>query len=322
MVFQLPFTGVRNVNLAAPEPDADSIARRLRMAQMLQEQSSAPFEIQSYKGIQAPISSLSVLSKALKAYAGNRMEEKANEQKTALEGRERSDALDYMRGFRPSTNAPVPNFSDIPYAQEPDSLPPAAPQPSAPPMPLPPRSPGGTTDPRIDPTGRGLAAPQPQTVAPPQPVPAQKGLSYEEQIARIDEGLLSKNKYVRDAAQRQYDRLEDQRKIITIGSGDVAGRMQGDQFQSLFNNPKAPNLSSTFDPTTGAVISWGETATGVTPPVSTPVPGLQNDAPETPQYPAVTSPDDAKKYPNSQFLLRSDVNPPTVVNNPYYRGGR
>lgn len=46
------------------------LQQRQKMAQMLQEQAVAPIEVQSYNGIQAPISNLSILAKALQGFGG------------------------------------------------------------------------------------------------------------------------------------------------------------------------------------------------------------------------------------------------------------
>ena len=46
------------------------LQQRQKMAQMLQEQAVAPIDVQSYKGIQAPISNLSLLAKALQGFGG------------------------------------------------------------------------------------------------------------------------------------------------------------------------------------------------------------------------------------------------------------
>jgi len=62
-------------------------AYQQKMAEALQAQSDAPLDIQSYKGIQAPIPWTAVLAKALEGYGGNVM------QKRALEGQARAEAL-------------------------------------------------------------------------------------------------------------------------------------------------------------------------------------------------------------------------------------
>ena len=90
-------TGVQNVNLSNYDAMSSDIPRQLRLAQALQEQANAPIEIQSYKGIQAPIPWTAVLAKALGSYAGARQERKAEEKKTALKAFERSSFADAIR---------------------------------------------------------------------------------------------------------------------------------------------------------------------------------------------------------------------------------
>jgi hypothetical protein len=67
-----------DVSLTAPlDPD---IARRMQIAQMLQEQGQAAPEVMSYKGIAAPYSKLGGLAKVLQSYMGARMQRDAGSQ--------------------------------------------------------------------------------------------------------------------------------------------------------------------------------------------------------------------------------------------------
>ena len=100
-------TGVQNISLTDYDSQMAEFARRQRMAQALQEQAAAPIEVQSYKGIQAPISSLSILSKALKSYAGARGERRAVEEKGALDKRARELAAARGLSYMP-TEEPAP----------------------------------------------------------------------------------------------------------------------------------------------------------------------------------------------------------------------
>ena len=130
--------------------------RRQKLAEMLQEQANAPFDIQSYKGVQAPIPFTAVLAKALQGGMAGYQSRKADEQKAAAEQSGRQQALSDYRAatanklteggaaFTPAgSNVPNPQFS----AQKPSMLanllgggnaqpPPAAPMlPQAAPMP-------------------------------------------------------------------------------------------------------------------------------------------------------------------------------------------
>jgi hypothetical protein len=59
--------------------DAQAIQRRERMAQIMQQQALQPLEINSYQGIQAPISPLQGIAKVLQMYIGSRDLDKADE---------------------------------------------------------------------------------------------------------------------------------------------------------------------------------------------------------------------------------------------------
>ena len=54
-----------NISLTSYDSQLADAQRRQKMAEMLQEQANAPFDIQSYNGIQAPIPWTAVLAKAL-----------------------------------------------------------------------------------------------------------------------------------------------------------------------------------------------------------------------------------------------------------------
>jgi hypothetical protein len=61
------------------------LQQRQKMAQMLQEQAVAPIEVQSYNGIQAPISNLSILAKALQGFGGAYLSNQATKDAGALQ---------------------------------------------------------------------------------------------------------------------------------------------------------------------------------------------------------------------------------------------
>lgn len=73
-----------NISLTDTASQIAELQRRQKLAEALSAQGAAPIEVQSYKGIQAPISPFSALAKVLQTYMGARGEKKAaEEQKTA-----------------------------------------------------------------------------------------------------------------------------------------------------------------------------------------------------------------------------------------------
>ena len=87
------------------------IERRRRMAEMLQQQANAPIEIQSYKGIQAPIPWTATLGKVLSQLAAMKMqrdagkEEQQNRQTAREEANKFLGGLSRDQGFTPTQDA-------------------------------------------------------------------------------------------------------------------------------------------------------------------------------------------------------------------------
>lgn len=79
-------TGVSSVSLFAPQ--LADVERQRQMAELLQQQANAPYEIQSYKGIQAPIPTTAVLAKALEGYMAGRKRRKADTEEKTLRQKE------------------------------------------------------------------------------------------------------------------------------------------------------------------------------------------------------------------------------------------
>lgn len=73
-----------NVNLTDFGPQAKEIERRRKLAELLQEQAGQPIEVQSYNGIQAPISPFSVLAKGLQAYGARKQAEGLDEKEAEI----------------------------------------------------------------------------------------------------------------------------------------------------------------------------------------------------------------------------------------------
>lgn len=86
----------QNISLNNYDPDAAKIQRQQQLAEMLQQQASEPIPVNGYNGIQAPISPLSILAKALQAYQGKRLTEKADTQYGDLQTKRRSELADML----------------------------------------------------------------------------------------------------------------------------------------------------------------------------------------------------------------------------------
>lgn len=65
--------------------DTQALQRRERMAMMMQQQALQPLEINSYQGIQAPISPLQSIAKVLQMYAGSRQLEESDESRKDID---------------------------------------------------------------------------------------------------------------------------------------------------------------------------------------------------------------------------------------------
>jgi len=90
-----------NFNLPSPyESEMADIARRQRMAELMQQQAFQPAETFSYNGIQARTSPLTGLAKALQGYMSMKMQKDlANEQKALGERAQRESASDIATLF-------------------------------------------------------------------------------------------------------------------------------------------------------------------------------------------------------------------------------
>ena len=90
-----------NFNLPSPyESELADIARRQKMAELMQQQAFQPAETFSYNGIQARTSPLTGIAKALQGYTSMKMQKDlANEQKALGERAQQESATDFSRLF-------------------------------------------------------------------------------------------------------------------------------------------------------------------------------------------------------------------------------
>ena len=79
------------VNLTDYDAQTAAIQQRQKLAELLQQQSMQPIDVQSYQGIQAPISPLSGLAKILQSYQAAKMQKDATTDASALRANERDD---------------------------------------------------------------------------------------------------------------------------------------------------------------------------------------------------------------------------------------
>lgn len=81
-------------NIANPyQTQLDELARRQKMAEIMQQQSFQPIERFSYQGIEAPISPLSGLAKALQMYMGASSQKDIADERKAVGARYQSDLV-------------------------------------------------------------------------------------------------------------------------------------------------------------------------------------------------------------------------------------
>ena len=86
-----------NFNLANPyQTQLDELARRQKMAEIMQQQSFQPMERFSYAGIEAPISPLAGLTKALQGYMGGKAQRDIADERKAVGEKSQSDLIATM----------------------------------------------------------------------------------------------------------------------------------------------------------------------------------------------------------------------------------
>lgn len=153
----------QDISLTNYDPDAAKIQRQQRLAQMLQEQSQQDIPIQSYNGVQAPISPFSLIAKALQAYQGKKLADKADTQYGDLQAQRRQQLVD-MLSKQNTVSTPVnPN----------------------------PASPGQYDAPNLQSSGPSFQMPQGQTAQYDAPSIAPKPLMAMNRPATMDEQLAN-----------------------------------------------------------------------------------------------------------------------------------
>jgi len=97
-----------NFNIANPyQMQQEELARRQKMAEILQQQSFQPMERNSYNGIEAPISPYAGLAKMLQAYTASKMQGNIAQERKALGERYRNDQTTDMTALANALSTPA-----------------------------------------------------------------------------------------------------------------------------------------------------------------------------------------------------------------------
>ena len=96
-------------NIANPyQTQLEELARRQKMAEIMQQQAFQPIERSSYQGIEAPISPLSGLAKALQGYMSGKAQRDISEEKKALGERYKTESSDiFNKAFEAGAGTPA-----------------------------------------------------------------------------------------------------------------------------------------------------------------------------------------------------------------------
>lgn len=176
-----------------------AIQRNEKLAQIMQQQAFQPIDIQSYQGIQAPISPLSGLAKVLQAYMGAKGT--GEEERIKLNQEAKAEAQQMLSSLNPTASPGRAAVMGMPEVQ-------ARPATSFTPMgsdfednPNLPVAPSGNVE-------TPAVAYQP-AVAPQAAIPPTSGmpLDPEQKRQRLVQMMMSQNPYIAPVAKLEYERL-------------------------------------------------------------------------------------------------------------------
>ena len=85
-----------NISLTNTTSQLAELQRRQKLADMLSAQGNEPFEVQSYKGIQAPISPYAGLAKLLQAYVGSKQASDIEKRRGEIDKTSREEAIRFL----------------------------------------------------------------------------------------------------------------------------------------------------------------------------------------------------------------------------------
>jgi hypothetical protein len=181
-----------------------AIQRNEKLAQIMQQQAFQPIDIQSYQGIQAPISPLSGLAKVLQAYMGARGT--GDEERIKLNQEAKAEAQQMLSGLqdRPASpgRAAVMGMPEIQARPASSFTPMGADFEDNPNLPV---APSGNVE---TPAVAYQPAVAPQAAIPPQ---AAVSLDPEQKSRRLAEIMLGQNPYASPIAKLMYESLEKEK---------------------------------------------------------------------------------------------------------------
>lgn len=224
-----------NVSLTAGyDAQLADLKRRQAIAQALQEQANAPLEIQSYKGIQAPIPWTAVLAKALQGGVAGYQQKKLAEQQAGLSQQARQQAVEFLRNM----NSQVPNIQATqPMRAEQVQAPLAMPanlQTAAPIFtPATRNAPASVVNPQAMPVQPSATPVLPKTVAVPDmtPRPAMIDRNAADRQQMALEAMVGDNPFIQPMASPLYEqatkdvskeKMANAIKAVDIGDADPA----------------------------------------------------------------------------------------------------
>jgi hypothetical protein len=179
-----------------------AIQRNEKLAQIMQQQAFQPIDIQSYQGIQAPISPLAGLAKVLQAYMGARGT--GDEERIKLNQEARAEAQQMLSSLNPTASPGRAAIMGSPEIQ-------ARPATSFKPM-------GADFEDnpnlQVAPSGNveTPAVPYQPAVAPQAAIPPTSGmpLDPEQKRQRLVQMMMSQNPYIAPVAKLEYEQLGKQ----------------------------------------------------------------------------------------------------------------
>jgi hypothetical protein len=179
-----------------------AIQRNEKLAQIMQQQAFQPVEIQSYNGIQAPISPLSSLAKVLQAYMGAKGT--GDEERIKLAQEAKKEAQQMLSSLNPTASpgrAAVMGRPEVPAQAATSFKPMGADYEDNPNLQT---APSGNVE--------TPAVPYQPAVAPQAAIPAQPAmqLTNEEKNKKLVEIMMGQNPYAAPVAKLMYESLEKQ----------------------------------------------------------------------------------------------------------------
>ena len=263
------------------------IERQKKLAELLQQQAQQPIEIQSYKGIQAPIPWSAVLAKVLGQVGGQIKEARAIKQAGALSSKDQDAARGLVKSIsepvttggynKANPNQPPISMDGVQNYFKPQAIaaalgqsPGAAPAPmGAPQMPVQ-ATPMGAAPP-ANPIKAAVSATDVPQMTAPRSYAEQQQMALDAMASgasgpmtvEMAKLLYSDAVKKQDKAEERSNKLSDEKraleeKIYTSGAGDTSFRIDQNTGKPVVVNvnPKTPTTHSSIDPTTGQIRSW------------------------------------------------------------------